>query len=392
MSRLVRVAAVAVVVVAGAAGGWWLQQGGVAAGGPVTADGDGGATDGTLKTATVERRTLTVTEEFDATLGYTTDYDVLGGLSGTLTWAVPAGTVVTSGQLLYETDGVNRAALMYGSRPAWRTLKSGVANGADVRQLEENLRLLGFTRKGDVIDRHWDSDTTAAVKRWQTAAGVAVDGEVELGEVVFLPESIRVTEVQAKLGSGVGPGGTLMTATSNRRVVSLDLDATDVELINVGDAVSVELPDGTTVDGAIATIGRVAESSQDQQGGTSTTLPVTISLDDPAAAGDLDPAPVTVPVVRDSRENVLTVPVNALLALIEGGYAVEVVDSSSASGATSASPSSSAGSAEASPAASVAPSGPTTHLVRVEPGLFDNGHVEITADGLEAGDLVVVPS
>jgi len=389
MSRLVRVAAVAVVVVAGAAGGWWLQQGGVAAGGPVTADGGGGATDGALKTASVERRTLTVTEDFDATLGYTNDYDVLGGLSGTLTRAVPAGTVVTSGQLLYETDGVNRAALMYGSRPAWRTLKSGVANGTDIRQLEENLLLLGYTRKGDVIDRHWDSDTTAALKRWQTAAGVAVDGEVELGEVVFLPESIRVTEVQAKLGSGVGPGGTLMTATSNRRVVSLDIDATDVELINVGDAVSVELPDGTTVDGTVATIGRVAESSQDQQGGTSTTLPVTISLDDPAAAGDLDHAPVTVTVVRDSRENVLTVPVNALIALIEGGYAVEVMDSA---GASSASPSSSAGAAEASPAASVAPSGPTTHLVRVEPGLFDNGHVEITADGLEAGDLVVVPS
>ena len=388
MSRLVRVAAVAVVVVAGAAGSWWLQQGGVAAGGPVTADG-GGATDGALKTASVDRRTLTVTEDFDATLGYTTDYDVLGGLSGTLTWAVPAGTVVTSGQLLYETDGVNRAALIYGSRPAWRTLKSGVANGADIRQLEENLRLLGYTRKGDVIDRHWDSDTTAAVKRWQTAAGVAVDGEIELGEVVFLPESIRVTEVQAKLGSGVGPGGTLMTATSNRRVVSLDLDATDVELIKMGDAVSVELPDGTTVDGTVATIGRVAESSQDQQGGTSTTLPVTISLDDPAAAGDLDHAPVTVTVVRDSRENVLTVPVNALLALIEGGYAVEVVDTA---GAASASPSSSAAAAEGSPAASVAPSGPTTHLVRVEPGLFDNGHVEITADGLEAGDLVVVPS
>ena len=116
---------------------------------------------------------------------------------------------------------------------------------------------------------------------------------------------------------------------------------------------------------------------------------MTISPDDPAAGGDLDHAPVTVTVVRDSRENVLTVPVNALLALIEGGYAVEVVDST---GASSASPSSSAESGEASPAASVAPTGPKTHLVRVEPGLFDSGHVEITADGLEAGDLVVVPS
>lgn len=388
MNRLVRVAAVAAILATGAAGGWWLQRSGAAAGGPASSDGREAETEG-LQTAAVERRTLTVTDEFDAILGYIAEYEVLGGLSGTLTWTVPVGTVVTSGQLLYETDGVHRAAAMYGSRPAWRTMEAGVSNGADVRQLEENLNVLGHTRRGDVIDRHWDSDTTAAVKRWQAAAGVGVDGVIELGEVVFLPEAIRVTAIQARPGSGVGPGGTIMTATSNRRVVSLDLDATDVELINVGDAVNVELPDGTTVAGTVATIGRVAESSTDQQGGTSTTLPVTISLDDPTAAGDLDHAPVSVFVIRDSRENVLTVPVSALLALLEGGYAVEVVD---ATGAPSASPSSSAGSTEASPAGSAAPSGPTTHLVRVEPGLFDGGHVEVTADDLEAGDLVVVPS
>jgi len=387
LNRLIRVVAVAAILAAGAAGGWWLQQGGVAAGGPLTTEG-GDATDDAVTTAEVERRTLTVTEEFDAILGYTTDYDVLGFLTGTLTWAVQEGTVVTNGQLLYETDGVHRAAAMYGSRPAWRTMEAGVSNGADVRQLEENLSVLGYTRRGDVIDRHWDADTTAAVKRWQAAAGVGVDGVIELGEVVFLPEAIRITEVQATPGSGVGPGAPIMTATSNRRVVSLDLDATDVELVNAGDAVTVELPDGTTVDGTVVTIGRVAQSSTDQQGGTSTTLPVTISLDDPAAAGDLDHAPVTVTVVRDSRENVLTVPVSALVALLEGGYAVEVVEPA---GAPTASPSPS-GSAEASPLASPASNGPTTHLVRVEPGLFDNGHVEITADGLAPGDLVVVPS
>jgi multidrug efflux pump subunit AcrA (membrane-fusion protein) len=386
MRRVVRVAALAVVIAAGAAGGWWFQQGGVAAADP-EASTDPGAGDDGLETATVERRTLTVTEEFDATLGYAGDYEVLGGLSGTLTWVVPAGTAVTTGQLLYETDGVNRASLMYGSRPAWRTLEDGVANGIDIRQLEENLLLLGYTRAGDVIDRHWDDDTTAAVKRWQKDAGLIVDGTVELGEVVFLPEAIRVTDVQARLGSGVGPGGALMTATSNRRVVSLDLAADEVDLVAAGDPVEIELPDGTSVDGTIATIGRVAETSTDQQGGTSTTLPVTISLDDPSAAGDLDHAPVTVVIVSESREDVLTVPVSALLALLEGGYAVEVVDDGPApvDASPSADPS-------ASGAASAESAGAPTHLVRVEPGLFEDGHVEITADGLEPGDLVVVPS
>ena len=70
----------------------------------------------------------------------------------------------------------------------------------------------------------------------------------------------------------------------------------------------------------------MAESSSDGQGGTSTTLPVTITLADPEAAADLDAAPVDISIATESREDVLTVPVNALLALIEGGYAVEVVD------------------------------------------------------------------
>jgi peptidoglycan hydrolase-like protein with peptidoglycan-binding domain len=275
---------------------------------------------------------------------------------------------------------------MYGSRPAWRTLEPGIGNGSDVRQLEENLRSLGYTREGDEIDRHWDSDTTAAVKRWQRDHGRTADGSLELGEVVFLPEAIRVSEVTATAGSHVGPGGPLLSATSTRRVVCLDLAADDRDLVEIEAMVTVELPDGTATEGTVTDIGRVAETSSDGQGGTSTTLPVTITLTDATAGADLDAAPVELSIVTESRENVLTVPVNALLALVEGGYAVEVVDSDATSGP---SPSTSAGgSASADPTAS----GSATHLVRVEPGLFDGGLVEVTSDDLAAGDTVVVPS
>ncbi|HEX5012817.1 MAG TPA: peptidoglycan-binding domain-containing protein [Candidatus Limnocylindrales bacterium] len=379
--RPVRIAAVGLVVAVAAGAGWWAaSSGAIAANADGTGSGD--ATDdgasGALETATVERRTLTVSESLDGTLGYADDYKVPGGLNGTLTWIAPAGAVVTTGEPLYEVDGSHDASLMYGRRPAWRTLQSGIDDGTDIRQLEENLLLLGYTRKGDEIDRHWDSDTTAAVKRWQRDHGQTADGVVELGEVVFLPEPIRVTEAGAALGDRVGGGGVL-SATSNRRVVSVDLAADERDLLEVGSAVSIELPDGTMVDGTVASIGRVAESQADGQGGTSTTLPVTITLSDADAAGDLDAAPVDVSVVTDSREQVLTVPVGALLALIEGGYAVEVVDAE-ASGTA------------ASPSASPSTPGTSTHLVRVEPGLFDDGFVEITADGLEPGDSVVVPS
>jgi peptidoglycan hydrolase-like protein with peptidoglycan-binding domain len=385
VSRLVRLIGALVVVAVLAGGGWWLTSRGAAASPPTGAAPEADTSSATA-TAAVKRKTLTVTDDFNGTLGFAGDYHVLGGLSGILTWTVPTGTIVTAGKRLYETNGHDRTSLMYGSRPAWRTMESGVTNGADILQLETNLKKLGFTRKGDKIDSHWDARTTAAVKRWQRKAGLPVDGRVDLGEVVFLPEAIRVTEVSAALGTMVGQGGPVLSGTSSRRVVSLDLDAADRDVFDVGKAVEIKLPDGSTVAGKIATIARIADSSTDQQGNTTTTIPVTITLDDPTAAGDLDQASVTVTVVRSSRENVLTVPVNALLALREGGYAVEVVDSGNSSmAARSSSPSLS------SPASSASPGGPT-HLVGVEPGLFDNGNVEITATGIQPGDLVVVPS
>ena len=386
MSRLVRVVGALVVLAVLAGGGWWLTGRGAAATPPAAANGQADNSSG-AGTAAVERKTLTVTDDFTGTLGFAGDYDVIGGLSGLLTWTAPKGTVVTAGKRLYETNGHDRTSLLYGARPAWRTMESGVTNGADIRQLEKNLKALGYTRKGDKIDTHWDADTTAAVKRWQRKAGLPVDGSVDLGEVVFLPEAIRVTEITATLGTMVGQGGPVMSGTSSRRVISLDLDAADRDLFDVGKAVEVELPDGSTVPGKIATIARIADSSTDQQGNTTTTLPVTMTLDDPTAAGDLDQASVKITVVRSSRENVLTVPVNALVALREGGYAVEVVD-----GASNPAAAPSGAVASSAPAASAPAGTRRTHLVRVEPGLFDHGDVEITVTGLEPGDLVVVPS
>jgi peptidoglycan hydrolase-like protein with peptidoglycan-binding domain len=385
VSRLFRFVGAVVVLAVVAGGGWWLTSRGAAASPPIGAAGEADTSSATT-TAAVERRTLTVTDDFNGTLGFAGEYHVIGGLSGILTWTVPTGTIVAAGKRLYETNGPDRTSLMYGSRPAWRTMESGVTNGADVLQLETNLKKLGFTRKGDKIDSHWDARTTAAVKRWQRKAGLPVDGRVDLGEIVFLPEAVRITEVSAALGTMVGQGGPVLSGTSSRRVVSLDLDASDRGAFAVGKAVQVKLPDGSTVPGKIASISRIADSSTDQQGNTTTTIPVTITLDDPTGAGDLDQASVTITVVRSSRENVLTVPVNALLALREGGYAVEVVDGG---GSSTAAPS---GSPWLGSAAGSASPGARTHLVRVVPGLFDHGSVEITATGIEPGDLVVVPS
>jgi multidrug efflux pump subunit AcrA (membrane-fusion protein) len=91
-------------------------------------------------------------------------------------------------------------------------------------------------------------------------------------------------------------------------------------------------------------------------------VPVTIRPARRAGAGSLDQALVEVAITDRTVHNVLAVPVNALLALSGGGYAVEVV-----AGAH--------------------------HLVRVTPGLFDDaaGVVQVSGPGLAAGQRVVVP-
>ena len=315
-------------------------------------------------TVAVERRMLTIEETLDGTLGYTGETQVLNGLGGTLTRLPELGAILERGDQLYEVNGKRRPVLLYGNRPAWRAFKPDMSTGADVKQLEENLKALGFTRRGFDVDREWDDATTAAVKRWQRANGMTVDGTIAPGEIVFAPGAVRVTELPVEIGLRVAPGQAVLKGTSDERVVTVDLEADAVDLVAVEDEAAVDLPDGSTVTGTVSEIGTVAEAATDDFGNQSDpTVAVTISLELPDGAASYEQAPVEVRVTSASRENVLAVPVNALVALLEGGYAVERV----AEDGTSA-------------------------LVGVELGIFQDGWVEVRADGLDDGDAVAVPS
>jgi peptidoglycan hydrolase-like protein with peptidoglycan-binding domain len=329
-----------------------------------TGSGDSAATQTTAPTtATVERRTLAVTEDLTGTLGYDGEMSLVGNLRGTMTRAAQSGDLLEAGDIAYEVDGKQRATVMIGSRPAWRTMESGVDNGADIKQLEQNLKNLGYG-DGVKVDTTWTKATTKAVKRWQKARGLTRDGVVDFGEVVFLPEAMRVTGRKVEPGFSTGPGSVVLEGSSTRQVVSLDLDADRQEIVDVGDTVAVTMPDGSDVAGTVAEIGRVASATEDAFGNAGVpTVEVIVTLDDTTAAASLDGAPVTVVVTRSSRPEVLAVPVNSLVALLEGGYAVEVADADG-----------------------------STHLVGVETGIFDDGWVEVSGEGLEEGLVVVVPS
>ena len=256
---------------------------------------------------------------------------------------------------------------MYGTVPVYRTLSAGIADGPDVRQLEQNLVALGYDP--GVVDDHFDSATAAAVKRWQDALGQTQTGSVALGSMAFLPGPRRIGQQTATVGSAVQSGSPVMTTTSTAQNVTVELDATDQTLAVVGRRVTVSLPDGSTVPGRIVNVGKVAQSSSDSSStagaassGSSTpsaTIEVDIALLRPAPRA-LDQAPVDVDLTTQSASNVLAVPVTALVALLGGGYAVEVS------------------------------TGGATRLVAVTPGLYAGGYVELTR-GVREGERVVVP-
>jgi peptidoglycan hydrolase-like protein with peptidoglycan-binding domain len=328
--------------------------------GSPTASADPASAAAAIKTAAIERRTIVAAEDLDGTLGYDGTRSVAAGAPGTITWLPAAGTVIQRGGRLYELDGSRRPRLFYGARPFWRTLDKDVSDGFDVQELEANLKALGYAPRGTKVNRHWDAKTTTAVKRWERATGQTRDGIVRLGDVVVLPGAIRVTEAAASLGGSVGPGAPVLTGSGTTKIVTVQLSATRRALLGTGDAVTITLPDDTQIAGHVQDVGRVATAGD--QGG-SPTVPVTIAIDDAAAAPDLDRAPVTVHAVTDTHANVLAVPVEALVALREGGYAVEIVDGSG-----------------------------KRHYVGVTLGLFQDGMVEITGAGLAEGQKVVVPS
>ena len=282
-------------------------------------------------TKPVTRQDLSATTPVTATLGYAGSYSVTGQGSGTLTWLPSPGRVIRQGQALYKTDNGSPVVLLYGSVPDWRAMDEGVT-GEDVSQLNHDLVALGDADSADISALGWDYyswETAYGVQQLEERLGVSdPPGTLPLGQVVFEPRALRVSQVTGRLG---GPqNGPVLTATADRHVVTIPLDVSQESEVKAGDTVTVTLPDGATTPGVVSSVGTVATTTTTTSGSgqgqdSTTTIPVQVTLTDPLAAGTLDQAPVTVNITTATAKNVLAVPVTALLAESSGGYDVEVV-------------------------------------------------------------------
>ncbi|MFB3098519.1 MAG: peptidoglycan-binding protein, partial [Acidimicrobiia bacterium] len=278
-------------------------------------------------------------------------------IDGTVTTIIDEGSIAGLGEELMTIDG-EPVVLLIGDVPVFRAMGLGVS-GADVLQLEAALAELGYGGADDFsTDGVFDEATRLAVVAWQSAIGAKPDGVVNVGDVIFLPNPIRVGDNLVAVGDVVHDGTPIMSTSVSATFVTVELSTDDQDLVAVGDAVVVVLPNGTREPASVTEIGTVVQANQ----GGDTFFEMTVTLDDPDAAPGLDEAPVDVEIIGDSASNVLAVPVTALIALAEGGYAVEIVAEDG-----------------------------TTFLVAVDPGLFADGTVEVASDGLQAGHLVVIP-
>lgn len=278
-------------------------------------------------------------------------------IEGTVTTIIDEGSIAGLGEELMTIDG-EPVVLLIGDVPVFRAMGLGVS-GADVLQLEAALVELGYGDADDfTADGVFDEASRLAVVAWQAAIGAQPDGVVNVGDVIFLPNPIRVGDNLVAVGDVVRDGTPIISTSVSATFVTVELSTNDQDLVAVGDAVVVVLPNGTREPASVTEIGTVVQANQ----GGDTFFEMTVTLDDPDAAPGLDEAPVDVEIIGDSAANVLAVPVTALIALAEGGYAVEIVAEDG-----------------------------TTFLVAVDPGLFADGAVEVASDGLQPGLLVVIP-
>jgi peptidoglycan hydrolase-like protein with peptidoglycan-binding domain len=294
-------------------------------------------------------------------------YVVVNQADGVYTQLPEAGDKVGCGGVLYRVD--NRPVLLLcGTVPAYRALYVGV-RGPDVRQLNRNLHQLGYDYDNDAGVRiargnsAFTFKTEQALRGLQRKKGVGVTGRLATDDAVFLPDAVRIAKVTGQVGGSARPGAPVLSATSDKLHVRVDLDASQQGAVKKGDRVQITLPGNTPVEGRVAGFGRVAQAGQGSQAAAA-TIPTFIDLDDPAKAGGLDQAPVGVDITTKGVDNALSVPVTALVGKSGGGFAVEVVHG-----------------------------GGRRELVAVKLGLFDTGAGRVQVEGdLRAGAAVVVPS
>jgi len=274
-----------------------------------------------LNTAVVARKDFLEETEVDGTLGFGNIEDLPNLASGVITWLPEPGTFVGFGDILYEIDG--RPVLLFeGERPMHRSLSTKSSDGPDVFQLETLLSDLEYADDGNLtVDTSFTDKTAEAIERWEVDLGLEESGQIALGTIVYMSVGFRISSVNGSVGQQVN-GGSILSYSSTDRLVTVLLDTGLTGLLEEDQVVKVELPDDSIVEG---TVTFVASTVTTEGGGQQQTSYREVEIVLTGQGGGFDESPVTVRVEEILESDATVVPIAALLALAEGGYAVEVM-------------------------------------------------------------------
>ncbi len=286
-------------------------------------------------------------------------YDVVSSLDGTVSDVMAVGSELVPGTVLYRLDDID-VSVVPATDPVAATMVSDTFTDLELeRALSDN----GYDPDGDMtVDGTVTSSTVTAVERWQQDVGLSVTGATDPGYYVVIPDGHVVDTHLVQSGETLVTGPVLTTAVS-RLSVEVVVEVADADQFQAGDSVTVELADETSVDGIVSEVGSVVAANNPQDSSTVTiTIDIVLNAETDGDESSLVEGPVTVVSIGDRVDDATVVPIRSLIALSEGGFAVEKIDDDG-----------------------------NTQLVGVTLGVFGDGVVEVTDGGVVPGDQVVVP-
>ncbi len=273
---------------------------------------------GSVRTATVQRGSLSATIQTTGRLSAKNPIAVRSNTSGTVqTVAVNAGDSVKSGDVLVQLDrtpfddGIDRAqAQLANAEAALNLAESNAGSNPTPQQTADKLQ---------------------AAQNLDAAKQELANAKSQLSSsLVLAPVDGTIIDVQTAKDAPIGQGSTIVDmANLSDLNLSVDVDEVDFPHVQNGMAATFRLDayPGTEIDGTITNLSPVAQTS----GGT-TTFPATITFKTPEGV-DLRPGMnANVTIKTAVRQNVLLIPEAALrtvgqrtfVTILENGKQTEI--------------------------------------------------------------------
>lgn len=272
-------------------------------------------------TESVTRGDLVTETKAVGTIGYGTAVALPIDAKGLVTTVSAAGSTVEPGAVLATVNG-RPIYLALGTTPLYRELRRvpaserdeagarlGELKGDDVKQLQTFLLSGGFDDDDRLTaDGVFGKSTERAVKAWQKEVGHPATGKVNRSQLVFVPDAVRISEAPA-----VGEEFSGIKATPNKPIVSAEVDAKKAGFFDIGAAVNLATS-------AVTSTGTVTKTTPKIDDEGKRTLAIEIEPDDDFGSA----MSVEINAQQTLAADVPVVPVRALVALADGGWALQV--------------------------------------------------------------------